>query len=186
MGYYQLDKIELNEGIVNSINKSRKLLHDTRQLLNDKWEHSHAIGLYTFAIEEYGRAILLKNCLKKKPMTRTGKYKVPRPIFESHKLKFETALKKLPPKCKNLQIGPHIKQDPLSKPIRTRGLTIIRGRGLHTVSTLADFDLRMELFYVEWDDKYRQWKPELTTYKKQLETAITNLENRLNIFLVKI
>ena len=177
---YHLEKNNLKVGIVNSINKSRKLLHDARLLLNDKWEHTHAIGLYTFAVEEYGKALALQECMNGS-RTKKGKYEIPNYIFKSHKSKFKKALGVLPPKCKDLQIGVYVKTNTKGKPITIRGMSIPGSTtGLFTVSTLSDFTLRKEIFYVTWDDGKRQWKHELTASKETLETAINSFENHLN------
>jgi len=179
---YHLEKNKLEVGIVNSINKSRKLLRDTRLLLNDKWEHTHVIGLYTFAVEEYGKALALQECMNGSK-TKNGKYTVPNNIFKSHKLKFSKALKILPTECKDLQIGVCVKTNTAVKPITIRGMSIAGGAsGLFTISTLSNFVLRMETFYTAWNDLTRQWKPELTASKETLETAITSFESHLNTF----
>lgn len=179
---YHLEKNKLKVGIVNSINKSRKLLHDARLLLNDKWEHTHVIGLYTFAVEEYGKALALQECMNGS-RTKKGKYEIPNYIFKSHKSKFNKALKILPPECKDLQIGVYVKTNTMGKPITIRGMSIAgSGTGLFTISTLSDFVLRKETFYVAWDDRKRQWKPELTASRETLETAISSFENHLNTF----
>jgi len=179
---YHLKSNEIKSGINIAIGKSRKLLHDAHLLLNDEWENTHAIGLYTFAIEEYGKALCLKECLSGS-RTKKGKYTVPSNIFKSHKIKFKKALGILPAICTNLQIGVYVKSNTSIKPITIREMSISgNSTGLFTISTLANMILRMEIFYVAWNDRNRQWKHELTASKETFEEAIINFENHLNTF----
>lgn len=101
MSSYLLTEEQLKEGTNICFDKAKRLLNDAEILLKNWGTIGHAIGLYTFALEEYGKALLLKDCLS----SAKEKYAVPIRIFrgrESHKLKIEKALNGLPNNC---QIG---------------------------------------------------------------------------------
>lgn len=92
-------------------------------------------GLYTYAVEEYGKALLIESLPEK-----GGIISVPyREIFGSHGKKFEAALKDLPVECSAIGAGvfdPHI-FDPR-----------IFDTGLQ-----ATFQGRMRLLYLDMDRK---------------------------------
>jgi hypothetical protein len=64
MGDYSLSGSQLMLGIDYCFNKVSRLLNSVELLLSSQdkfWESSHALGLYTFAIEEFGKGLLLKD-----------------------------------------------------------------------------------------------------------------------------
>jgi hypothetical protein len=66
--------------------------------------------LYTFAVEEYGKGLLLEECQKH----RNGNYEVPKSIFglgdrQSHENKIQKAVDKLPTGCKYISIVVKVK-----------------------------------------------------------------------------
>ena len=64
IGDYSLTDSQLMQGINYCFDKVRRLLNSVESLLHSQdkfWGSSHALGLYTFAIEEFGKGLLLKD-----------------------------------------------------------------------------------------------------------------------------
>lgn len=122
---------------IKDLTKSAKILLDANMEENKEflgWHPWVAGGLYTFAIEEYGKLLYLLSC---KPSE--GKVEINYDgQFRNHTKKFKRALDELPPKCKNLHSGS----------FTTSGFT---SSGYNT-DTLADFEVRKGIFYVDLDE----------------------------------
>ena len=185
---YFFTKRQIRNGIKRCINKTKLLLRDANLLINPKWLHANAIGLYTFAVEEYGKALLLKDCLSAK--NTGGRFVVSKMIFgmggsQSHTAKIQRAFKELPNECQNFQIGIYLKKPHTFKgKIKYKDMTISGShlRGLHSLSSFADFDIRKECFYVGWDEKNNQWNYELMTTSDYLREAISSFKLHLRTF----
>ena len=54
---HTFSKNQLNNGIKLCSDKAKQLLDDAELLLNHEGSYSHALGLYTFGVEEYGKAL---------------------------------------------------------------------------------------------------------------------------------
>jgi AbiV family abortive infection protein len=69
---------QLREGSRRCIDNVKGLLHSASLLLDNKNSQQYALGLYIYAVEEYGKAILLK-----KYITRNkDKYQIPAGYLE--------------------------------------------------------------------------------------------------------
>lgn len=189
MGYYLLEEGQLREGINKCIDKARRLLNDALLLIKDERKLAHAIGLYTFAMEEYGKALLLNECLRGAKVK--GKYRVPIKIFRgkiAHELKLDKAGEHLPNNCRNLWIGVLVEY-PLNSNdeiyvTRTSDPMIVEPdtTGLYSIITTVDWDVRESCFYVDWDDKNKCWKYELSAKKNELVKAISRFKRHLQTF----
>ena len=191
MNYYLLDKRQLSEGVNRCIEKTERLLNNALVLIDEGKDITHAMGLYTFAIEEYGKALLLKEC----SLDPDGKYRVPVEIFtgrESHKLKFHRGNKDLPEECKIFGFGVKIDSAFTATTVITfkggsHAVSIIPGAtGFFVDSSpksvedsVVDFIVRTECFYVDWDDEKKRWKNELTVSKDELLKATRSFKEHL-------
>ncbi len=189
---HDFTKSEVREGIDLCLKKVRKLLKDAEYLIDNKVESAHALGLYTFALEEYGKALLLGDCCNK---TGTN-IKIPKWIFakgedydlrkKSHDLKIDRASDELPDN-KKMMVG--VVRD---KPATIDKPTVLRFRdgggftghgsatGIFMTDNPANFEVRMKSFYVDWDEKTNQWNLELTAYEEYLKKAITQFRTKLD------
>ena len=137
-----------NSIISDTLWKIQDLLNATRILLNEVEEDDDDIflystgdatipaGLYTFAVEEYGKFLYLKSL---KPID--GKYTIEYvDEFIDHPKKFERALSELPDECKLLHMGEKIDikfYDPdFSDDI------------------IANFETRLRIFYSDFDPHF--------------------------------
>ena len=72
-----------------------RLLESAEKLLNSEGNVAICLGLYTFAVEEYGKVLLLK-----KYTSSNGKVKIQyKNGFRNHDTKFILAIKNLPSEC---------------------------------------------------------------------------------------
>jgi AbiV family abortive infection protein len=192
--FYHLTEIHLQETCSKCIDNVGDLLESSRLLLNnDKDEIEYfALGLYLYAVEEYGKAHLLKGYF-----TRNKKqYPVPTWIFgvhrppsgrTSHDEKLEEGFKNLPYVCKKLSkvleirynnfISTHtfVIRDKLGQGSAAvgSGATGIFEDPTNIPSREIDYDLKKDCFYVDWDDK--QKKPKFTIPVIDTEQLIYNI-----------
>jgi AbiV family abortive infection protein len=144
------------------------------------WESSHALGLYTFAIEEFGKGLLLKDrCLQ-----GSHNNQIPSWIFAKHDEKIKRAFKELPDASKRIMVGIVVdKPSPATKTIKFRGggQMSINGMttGLFMIDNHIDFEMRMKSFYVDWNKDRNEWEYELTTTKEYLENAVSCFKTEL-------
>ncbi|MGB6533339.1 MAG: AbiV family abortive infection protein [Candidatus Nitrosopolaris sp.] len=61
---YDFNEDQLREGSKRCIDNVKGLLHSASLLLESNDSQQYSLGLYIYAIEEYGKAILLKNYIK--------------------------------------------------------------------------------------------------------------------------
>jgi AbiV family abortive infection protein len=95
-----LSKSELQRGVALSIDNAKRLLNSAESLVEVNL--SHAFVFYTLAVEEYGKALWLKEFEKKaKPSKR---YDV-QEVFRQHETKLEKARISIPLSCKNIMRG---------------------------------------------------------------------------------
>jgi hypothetical protein len=74
---YHFSENQLREGSERSIDNVKGLLRSASLLLESSDSQQYGLGLYIYAIEEYGKAILLKSCIK----AGKGKIQIPGWIF---------------------------------------------------------------------------------------------------------
>jgi len=158
--YYEIPKTQVKEGIKIALENSRDLIHEGLTLLENFAVSFHVLGMYTFALEEYGKALILEENL----MTTENNCKVPKEIFYKHSKKFEKALNAIPHNCKNVFVETEsfVNSTKKSKMVKSRkGDEYELGAGHAMVLTepmLADFESRLNCFYLGWDSKNKIWK----------------------------
>ena len=177
-------------GNYGSIQASKKLLDSAELVLRNSINLDHALGLYTLACEEFGKAIVLKESLD-----GGGEkiQKIPKYIFgfgaNSHKKKLKKAIKNLPQECTQLPIGENI-TIPSGKKMKMKlGISdaILVTPANTTGVFLTDVSLvpkiRERCFYVDWDetsDNWHKWRLNLQTDKKSLQKAIDSFRKELS------
>jgi AbiV family abortive infection protein len=187
--YYTMDRLGLLIGNYICIQKAKQLADSALKLLDsdDGNDHTNALGLYTLAIEEFGKAVILKEeCFVDNDAVTQ---KVPMSIFtgnKAHDRKFEEAMKRLPRECKNIRVGTYL-AFPSGKPTKVR-----LGRegpyirvppdksGNFFATYTTNIDMRLSCFYVDWDETKRRWVFNMKVEKKE------ELRKALNKFKEKI
>lgn len=175
MSQSRLTESELREGIVLCKRKIKKLLDDAEILLFNNGDIIHALGLYTFAVEEYGKLVHMTTSQKKDD----GNYYLDGDIFRGHPKKFELAFTNLPNECKFVFA---LIASGLDRARTVKfGNTRFSITGIGGVAKSIDFDIRMECFYVDWDKESRHWNFEPILETTELAIAIDTLKSLPNM-----
>ncbi len=188
MGYYILDESQLQQGFGLCINKSIRLLNDAQLLLENGGDPLHALGLYSFALEEYGKALLLRDSR----LVKDRRY-VPKRIFgrgeksrKAHEEKFSKALQDLPDSCVKIPLTLYVQlkhnvseksqtfrfsyknqTTSVSVPGHTTGLF----EDISGLDLIVDFVARQVCFYMDWDDEGKSWTPPIIPYPGKLHAG---------------
>ena len=188
--FYSFNSSELDDGIELCVKKTKKLLNASRLLASNEEYLSYALGLYLFALEEYGKSVLLQ---KSKSSTEHV-HLIDKKIFgfrdrNSHRKKIREGSKNLPSKTIKVEADIEIKQN-YTDNTRTFSLkddsimVSVGGSQTGTFSSEGDIDLVEEIrwrsFYLDWDNDQRFWKNEFRPNQSELLKLITDLENCLN------
>ena len=181
--YFTMSDISLKIGNKICIKTTQRLLESSLSLLENSANLDHALGLYTFAVEEFGKAVLLKEQIDDDSTIK----KIPKEIFgasrkgNSHNIKFEKAKEVLPDECIILEIGEYLSM-PSGKDME-QSLGKIKGKiqiqanttGTFLTDVMMSFAVRMRCFYVDWDansEYWHKWKANLQTDRDSLKHAI--------------
>jgi len=164
------------------IKTTQRLLQSSGLLLSSQ-NLDHALGLYTFAVEEFGKAIILKELIDNKKTLK----KVPKKVFgmggksKSHNIKIKKAEKILPKECLIFQIGESLNMPSGKDTVQSLGRIkkkikiTANTTGTFLIDVKLDFAVRMRCFYVDWDEKseyWHKWKSNLQTNPELLKKAI--------------
>jgi hypothetical protein len=148
-------------------------LKSAERLREDKSTVHYALGLYMYAVEEYGKAHLLKSHLG----GNKSHILIPSWIFgggnppndKSHNAKLREGFKNLPPDCQKLtnslilHVNPSLQprvevvktptgSTPITVPAHSKGVSIYR---THPTREL-DFDLKTGCFYIDWNESKKE------------------------------
>ena len=167
---FLLTKTQLDTGITLCISKVHQLLNDTEILCKNNGNESTAVALYTIAIEEFGKSLLLKKCIQ---ASNEGKFQVPQTIFgrgsQPHGPKFDEAFLELPEECQVYQtidslhdgdkFPPKYKNHHHEAKKMAEDLEKIHPEIDTEVSFSLpfDFEVRKNALYVDWDDEKKRW-----------------------------
>ncbi len=135
-----------------------KLLDSAQILLDNKGQVKICAGLYTYAVEEYGKIVLLKKSRKIDGHVKV-KYKQG---FRDHNTKFRLGIKKLPNECTTLRIAPF---DP----------KVFDPKAFDTETVIADFKSRMSVFYTNFLESGVNIESIPSVSEQRLKIAIVTL-----------
>jgi AbiV family abortive infection protein len=161
---YHKSRIQVVNGMHLCLSNVRELLKSVESLIIKNCDSSITLGLYTFAIEEFGKAIHLKSHIKR----LKKKYSIPKRIFYDHDFKFNKALSVLPIESKSpvrgVKIDSNTNPSPQTVELSSKdGNKIIISPYATGVFSLidyseADFETRLSSFYVDWNTNTNMWK----------------------------
>jgi len=141
-----------------TLSRIMTLLDSSENLLDNGGDKAVCAGLYTYAVEEYGKLLCLKQY---KPVS--GKVKIKyRSEFRFHPKKFSEAIQNLPKDCINLREGIF---DP----------KIFDPAIFDTEDVIADFESRMSIFYTDFTDSGAEIKSVPFIDGNKLKAAIGEL-----------
>jgi len=193
---YFLSEEQIKDGVNLCFKKVHDILDDVEILCNNNGNEETAVSLYTIAIEEFGKGLLLKNSLKNKP-ERKG-IPVSLDIFqgvEGHFLKIEEALRELPEECQiyqdvNLEIEDHKlpakykrfardvpKMNEWQKEYQTKNPYVSFGPNMFALP--FDFETRKNSLYVNWDPEHKRWNDDTTIDEYKIIETIDGHEKEI-------
>jgi AbiV family abortive infection protein len=183
--FFDMTQTQIKSGVRKALLNASTLAAYSKDIVERGGNGVLALGLYSFAIEEYGKSILLSELLTKKQKM----YRVSIQLFKgkkSHDLKFKKALSTLPPECTSYEAGvvrsvPHNETQTLEVGVKEKIVAIPSAlTGIFSVGDLAvDFETRMNCFYLDWDDLQNKWKSPPKVLPEKLEETIIHFENYL-------
>jgi hypothetical protein len=180
---YHLTAQQISRGIHLCLSNADSFLAEAEAILS--LNPRHALGLYTYAIEEFGKAYLLK-----KRLNPNGINCIPTWIFahfhsrvngkRAHRMKYDYA--NLPAKCRYIPDGvvkitsntqaetrrvvyhfvkARNKKDRMKKrrEVSTPGSATGTFQNVTLPPIEVDDELRNACFYVDWDEDAKQWIP---------------------------
>ena len=132
------------------------MLDSSEKLLNNGGNETISAGLYTYAVEEYGKLLFLKRYSPRKGLVKI-KYK---DEFRDHYEKFNIAVQNLPNECTKIsRIG---FEEGFENAFEHKDIA-------------ADFEARMAVFYSDFQDSGKELMLVPPIDKDKLRTAITKL-----------
>lgn len=175
---YYLSKEQINEGIYLCLKKVEQILNDVEILCQNDGNETSSVYLYTIAVEEFGKSLLLEECLNKSPELKgipvsanlfTG--------FKAHELKFSKAFHELPDECLSYyDVDPWSEKHKIPGEHKERLQDAIEMQeslqklekkwpNLEVRVTMElgfDFPIRKTLLYVNWDPVNKMWNKDVT------------------------
>ena len=158
---------EINEGMQILKRKVLSFLEDAEILARNNGQISHYVGLYLYALEEFGKLLLLEDSLQSNGVN--AQYSVDKGIFgrgddsskrrQAHKL-IDRALKTLPSDCEGRYKSKIIKTALNAPgPITEEVIAIVKD----TQAQSSPFEIsdRIKGFLIDWDDNNRRWDSSL-------------------------
>lgn len=187
---FNLTKKEMVITSKRCIQNVNSLLSCAKVLANNDDTRQYAAGLYLYAVEEYGKAQLLKQLRK-----QTGG-KIPGWIFgrkdsrisNTHNAKIIEGFKNLPDECQIQSVGVKMiintneetqsfkigRKQKVSLPAFTTGNFVDTSNG-----SRIELDFKTAFFYIDWDDENRIPSSKIAVDKTQLYKIIRLFEEKL-------
>jgi AbiV family abortive infection protein len=179
---------KMQEGIDLSLKKSMEHLDGAEALISKKLLNG-SVALIEFAIEEFGRAVILRNMFRNNLETIEQKSK-----WKNHNHKYKEAFTVL---STNLQtiwektfpsmvtVGAGIATAGASAAtIGRRTATIGRGHGLKTKKEMVSHDTRCNAIFVDFVEDTQKWRTGTNASSRKLEYIIGELKGNIKNFKV--
>jgi AbiV family abortive infection protein len=178
-GSYDFTEQQLRNTIARCIENVQGLLKSAKCLLEDKSTVQYALGLYMYAVEEYGKAHLLKSHLTGKKSHILieswifgGSY--PSKTLTSHNAKLREGFNNLPQGCEkltdsirfhvNTSLSPRVDiietptgPRPITIPAHSSGISSYRHHPTREITfDHKTFDYKTGCFYIDWDENKKE------------------------------
>lgn len=133
-----------------------RYLHGARSLINDSTLLPQASILFSYAVEEFGKGILLRRAYEREEMVSkiVG--------FYDHKTKLAAAFAEIPPDLLMLHVGT-FQADAFQA-------------DTFDVDRVAGFEARMQSMYIGWDERSRTWTGPTDVDRPTLSRSIDGVE----------
>lgn len=185
---FKINHSQIKSGVKKALSNSLTLAGYSKDIIERGGNTYLSLGLFSFAIEEYGKSIMLSEIASSKQK----EYSVPTVLFtgkKSHDHKFNKALSSLPKECTYFDSGVALTNSPSltkSKPwgVDAHGESLSSPKATtETFSMgdiLIDFETRMNCFCLDWDDEKNSWKSPPKALPDKLLKSISEFENFVN------
>lgn len=184
----RLNEAQIREGCKRCKQNVERMLNSASILLQHEDSQQYSLGLYIYAVEEFGKAISLKGIIKDSQST----YEIPEWIFEDHPTKLIKGFENLPEKCRMIARG--IKVSPnLSG--RTKVIKIDAERQIaigafatgwflnnSSYNYKQNIILKEACFYIDWDKRNGTWTYDIVTDVDRLKENIDHFRKALPDF----
>jgi hypothetical protein len=181
----KITKSQLEAVCQQSIKNVQGLLKSVNQLLTKKITRIYALGLYMYAVEEYGKACLLKEYLEKEK--EANSYSIPDWIFggrgaerNTHNKKIGKGFERLPEECKILSVSPPL-EIKVNTSTKTQTFALENGHkvsvpagstGLFEDKRYIEFDYKTRCFYVDSDPIDNEERNNMSPDKKGMKKNV--------------
>jgi AbiV family abortive infection protein len=186
---HMMEKTDMLKGMELVLKNVKKLLHNSELLLNSTYQES-AFVLYSYAYEEFGKALFIKDYIE----NENGG--LPEWLFKQHGKKMDRARQFLPEECSYFTPTVRVSQDDKIETIQYKvwrkkfcqvgtvtpgGMT---GDFADTTSVRSQFDhiTREELLLVNYDPTTNEWHLNPVYRIDELKLAVRLLKERLTEF----
>jgi AbiV family abortive infection protein len=194
---YDLTEAQLRDGYDACIKNAQNLLFSAKLLLTSENSLQYALGLYMYAIEEYGKAEILKEYMQE----NKNQYSIPGWIFgigesgrDAHNKKLAKGLQKLPPVCSKLsptaEMTTNTTKSTQTIVLKKNGIPVgsvsiggfstgIFEDTTHIASQKVQLSLKTSCFYIDWNSTNCDWEFFLPTDRDQLTYIIERMKKQL-------
>lgn len=185
---FKINHSQIKIGVKKALSNSLTLAGYSKDIIERGGNTHLSLGLFSFAIEEYGKSIMLSEIASSKQK----EYFIPTVLFtgkKSHDLKFNKALSSLPKECIYFDAGIPLTNSPSLTKSKThevgshgQSLSVPKGTsGTFSIGDiLIDFETRMNCFYLDWDIEKNNWKSPPKVLPDKLMKSISEFENFVN------
>ena len=182
----KINRDKLNSGIEKCLQNVEELLGIVQDNVGKYHNDSIFLGLYSYAIEEYGKALWLKESLNQKKES----YEINPKIFGgygSHEEKITRACGILARECYEANFGIRITNS-ISQPtvFKDKNHMISRPNGstgtFEDVSSSPfklDFEFRKDCFFIDWDRNSVDWKVRPSIVKPDINEIISKFREKI-------
>jgi len=153
---------KIQEGIEYSLEKSAQHLTGAEACLS-KGILDGAVALIEYAVEEFGRAVALREKLE------TGSEEVERELFSSHEYKYEKAWTVLPQELKTIYEG-------------TFDVAVFDEAVFDVGKESISPRVRLDAIFVNYDETNDKWKIGIRADKHKLKRLIEGIKQCINDF----
>lgn len=178
---YEISKPNLKTGARKCLLGALELSGYAKDMVERGANTTIALGLYSFAIEEYGKYLIFSELLKKD----SERYLVPKEVFfgkKSPDLKFKKAISDLPLDCYSVRSAQtHLSKNRMNETnVNNMTKTPTHTELFSAEGFTADFETRMSCFYLDWNDDKKRWNQISHIANDDLLKAITVFEEVLS------
>jgi AbiV family abortive infection protein len=155
-------------GLELALKKCEELLSDAETLISKgSGSLNNAVALIEYAIEEFGRAVCLREKLEK------GSNEIEAELFKSHEYKYNKAWNVLPPELKTIYEG-------------TFDVTHFEGTAFDVGKETISPRTRLDAIFVNYDKELEEWKVGVRADSETLKRVIEGIREKLKTFRIDV